>query len=185
MQIRFKIEGNPFDPKGNPIPYTRTTQRSKGISPRYAKYMQWVGFVQQEFCKANPDATGMGKYTLNLFRHKKPILLPPELMASVDIKIQWANRKGGDGDNVLKGILDALFVQDKWVKGSYDWAVDTEHGGAVEVKITFMHIDTGEPVALNELTDLSVKCVAHSNELVRKMAEKKLKIKIPNHESTI
>ena len=177
MTIKFVIAGNPFDPKGNPVPYTRTTQGTKHTQ-RYQRYVRWVSYVQQHFCAQNPDATGMGKYTLNMFRHKKPILLAPELCARVDIKIQWGNKKGGDGDNVLKGILDALFVQDKWVSGSYDWAVDPEHGGAVEVKITFMHMDTGEPVALNELTDLSVKCVAYSNELVRKMAEKKLKIKI-------
>lgn len=180
MTIKFTITGNPFDPKGNPIPYTRTTQGTKH-TPRYQRYVQWVSYVQNQFCNNNPDATGMGKYTLNLFRHKKPILLAPSIIARVDLKISWANKKGGDGDNVLKGILDALFVQDKWVSGSYDWAVNPDAAGAVEVAITFMHAETKEPIALNELTTMSVACVSHSNDLVRQMAARKFNIKPKNN----
>jgi len=177
MIIKFLIEGTPDDPTGNPIPYTRTTQAAAKFSPRYKRYQRWCAWVQSAFLKQNPDKTGLGKYTLMMFRHGKPILLPPDVSAKVDIKILWKNKATPDGDNVFKGILDALFVNDKHVRGSYDYALSPDKKGMVEVQIEFLYND--QPIADNLLMDIQNMTLGASNDIVRALAAKKFKALSP------
>jgi len=177
MTIKFLIEGNPFDKDGNPIPYTRTTQKAKYTSARYARYKQWISWVQGAFLQQNPDHTGLGKYSLMMFRHRKPILLAEGISAKVDILIKWKDKKGGDGDNVYKGILDALFINDKWVRGSYDWALSEDKKGLVEVQIEFLH--NNEPIADNLMLDVQKMTLLKSNDITREIANKKFKVLSP------
>lgn len=46
----------------------------------------------------------------------------------------FANDSRSDPDNVQKGVADALFKNDKYVAGSYDFAFDKENP-RVEVEI--------------------------------------------------
>ncbi len=112
--------GNQEDPEGNPIPYFRQTQRStwtKGAR----RYNAWKGFVQEEFCKKF-DGVRLGK----------PIPGIPRGRLSVDI--EFRGEQHGDPDNVAKGLLDALFKNDK------EMDVQTSHicrkrRGSVRIKI--------------------------------------------------
>ena len=181
MIIKFLIEGTPFDPKGNPIPYTRVTQRTANArNPRWVRYAKWQGWVQSAFLKQNPDNTGLGHYSLMAFRHGRPVLLSEDLTARVDIKIQWKDKKGmrADGDNVLKGILDALIVNDKFVsKASFDTAVSADGKGMVEIEIEFFMF--GNPIADNMTPQVQVAVLKKSNEIVREIAAKKFKALAP------
>lgn len=65
----------------------------------------------------------------------KPIIVRDKKMRT-DIKIFWASKHHGDPDNVLKGINDALYQNDKLVAGSVDFEYDPDKKGRVEVTIT-------------------------------------------------
>jgi len=81
------------------------------------------------------DASGSLEFEFHRDRGlPKPIILKNSKVR-VDTIITWANHKHGDADNVHKGILDALFVNDKCVTtGFYDSEVKKK--GVVDVKIT-------------------------------------------------
>lgn len=54
----------------------------------------------------------------------------------MDIMIHWKNNAHADPENVFGSIADALFKQDKYVKGSFDFVHDGR--GMVEVSITLL-----------------------------------------------
>lgn len=87
--LSFTVYGNQNDQQGNPIGYTRTTQKSKWNkqSIRYEKWKQYVWFSllghQQE-----------------RYRYQGKTV--------VECTIWFANKKHADSGNVVKGIADAL-----------------------------------------------------------------------------
>ncbi|HDZ4931876.1 TPA: hypothetical protein RTF98_001296 [Campylobacter jejuni] len=93
--------------KDNPIPYKRTTQRAKFVSKDYLKYLEFKKHLQMEFLRQNKVQC------FKAFDEKK--------FYSIELKIGFKNKKHGDCDNILKGVLDALFKNDKNViKGEYE-----------------------------------------------------------------
>lgn len=140
--VCFTIEGNSAGIGENPIPYTRTTQRQK-YSDRYKRYTEWKTFVVARYL----DVTFPAKRAIKRedfgdvhdLLERKPI--KAGVRASVMINIFFAHSKNGkcthaDPDNVVKGIVDALFMDDKHVD------VETHHTCArqmpkVEVQIIF------------------------------------------------
>lgn len=107
MLFTFTIPGNQEDPKGNPIPYFRQTQKSK-FSPEAQRYHAWQDYVVGQYLKQVPIEIRRALES----NKRQPIGLFDRL-AMVDVFIEWANGKHADGDNVFKGILDSLFVNDK------------------------------------------------------------------------
>ncbi|OCX42296.1 crossover junction endodeoxyribonuclease RuvA [Campylobacter ornithocola] len=85
--------------KNNPVPYKRTTQRAKYTSKDYKKYQDFKDLLRVEFLKQNKLAY------FKAFDIKKTY--------EINLKIGFKNKRHGDGDNILKGVLDALFVDDK------------------------------------------------------------------------
>ena len=117
----FEIIGNQENPIGNPLGYHRTTQGglwNKG-SKRYAA---WKQYVMAAFLKTN--------------RLDTLLIELGDVSVRVDIFILWANEKHADCDNVFKGILDALFKNDKGVAaGSFESARAGDGVGRVCVEI--------------------------------------------------
>lgn len=132
--FHFTVKGNHKDPKGNPMPYTRTTQGSKW-SPKAKDYSAWKEYVRgcflaycvDEKLLTHADFRGLVYALPNL----KPIVKSKN-KARVDIMITYKDDTHADSDNVIKGILDALFQNDKYVAGSFDF----EYGDAGMVDIT-------------------------------------------------
>jgi len=116
----LEIEGNQDDCEGNPIPYHRTTQR--GTWDKAARrYAAWKEFVQFKFAKEYGVAD-LGK----------PIQGSPR--GKIHVGITFKGENHGDPDNIVKGILDALFKNDK------EMDVETTHRcaekrGSVKVRI--------------------------------------------------
>lgn len=112
-ELNFVILGNPDSVNGNPVPYKRTIG---GVwSTASTKYWAWKDYVRASFS----DIPKLPKYLKIVHFNEHPIKLKGKY-ASVDIGIDWVNNKRGDGDNVLKGILDSLFDNDKDVlEGHY------------------------------------------------------------------
>ncbi|CAM4033797.1 hypothetical protein [Campylobacter armoricus] len=108
--------------KTNPVPYKRTTQRAKFVCKDYLKYLEFKKYLQIEFRKQNGISPNQA------FDFKKQY--------EFSLKIGFKNKCHGDGDNVLKGVLDALFENDKNVlKADYE---------IVSFKKAFLEIDIKE-----------------------------------------
>jgi hypothetical protein len=114
---KFCIVGNQENANANPIPYHRTTQGSfwnKG-SKRYKAWKEYV----VDCCI---EQLGIRRAELMEDALKwKPFTTTKENRARMDIVITFTDFKHSDSDNVFKGIADALFVQDKFLSGSFDF----------------------------------------------------------------
>lgn len=101
--IEFALVGNQEDKFGNPIPYFRQTQRSSFYNPSTKRYHAWKDFVRQEYWLQ----------TTNKFSDQKPF--NKAFRGKVAVYIEFKNESHTDLDNIAKGILDALFENDKHV----------------------------------------------------------------------
>lgn len=96
-----------IDLKENAVPYKRTTQKAKWLDKDYKKYQAFKEFLKCEFAKQN-----------KIYSHQ---VLDVKKTYEFKLKIGFKNKKHGDADNIVKGILDALFKSDKNVlKGKYE-----------------------------------------------------------------
>jgi len=90
--IFFSVLGNHEDPKGNPIGYTRMTQRGKWVKPEAQRYEAWKDYVWASLLKTYPQPPR--------FENGQKIHL--------DCYIEYRNKRRSDPGNVAKGIADAL-----------------------------------------------------------------------------
>lgn len=136
--IIFKIKGNQENPEGNPIPYLRTTQASQWTD-KAVRYQEWKSYVVGEYIKAlekMPRRNELEEYH-NLSKLKPIVNTGKKIIMS--LRITWANKAHADCDNVFKGIADALFINDKYLVGDFDYEYgDKGVGGQVVVTITFL-----------------------------------------------
>lgn len=106
--IQFILEGNHKNPNGNPLGYHRTTTRQKW-NPQYQDYIAYKSWVVKEFWNQvklplEPNWK-VDKLALEPFVEK--------VRGKVKLNIQFSSEIHADSDNVVKGILDSLFKQDK------------------------------------------------------------------------
>ena len=147
MTLKFLIEGNPDNPEGNPIPYTRMLAQS--WRPDSGRYVNWMHYVRKAFYKSNrifdtemaiddsyvqnPEASRAIKPISSL--DIKPLNLKTTT-AKVSMQIYWASGGHGDSDNVFKGIIDGIFENDKCVNaGFFESRMAEDKKGRVEVEI--------------------------------------------------
>jgi len=123
MGVKFTIYGNQENINGNPIGYHRTTQGSYW-NKSSKRYYAWKQHVVAAYVKATGVECGTDK---PVAKSKDKIYL--------HTKIYFANNTRSDPDNVQKGIADALFQDDKYVAGSYDFFMDKENP-RVEVELS-------------------------------------------------
>jgi Holliday junction resolvase RusA-like endonuclease len=137
-KLTFTIKGNQLDTKGNPLPYLRTTQGSQWTD-KAVKYQEWKMYVVAQFIDALDAMTReerMGYKEFVYIATGKPIIATKGKIY-VNLKIEWKNDTSvrGDCDNIFKGIADALFVNDKYVAGSFDYETSKTNSGKVDVEI--------------------------------------------------
>jgi Holliday junction resolvase RusA-like endonuclease len=129
--IEFSIKGNQENAEGNPIPYFRQTQNTKWTDGA-RRYEEWKNYVVSSML-AHCGTPDMLRNDLN---YNRPLEIPNGGEARMAIEIWWASRAHGDGDNIFKGIADALFINDKEVvEGSFKSQMSTDKKGRVEVRI--------------------------------------------------
>jgi len=90
--IFFTILGNQEDLKGNPIGYTRTTQRQKFADPKAKRYEAWKDYVWMSLLKTYPQPPR--------FDNGQKIV--------VACYIEYKDGRRPDPGNIVKGIVDAL-----------------------------------------------------------------------------
>lgn len=85
----------------NPVPYVRTTHRAKWVNKSYLRYRKFAELVQRVFCLQN-----------NLIYDKGPPI-KGRCFYGIDVLVGFKSGNHGDLDNIVKGLLDSLFEQDK------------------------------------------------------------------------
>lgn len=99
------------------MPYTRVLNHSwRGDSVRY---MRWCGYVRKQLLKSLNEVSieEMRKEGSSIGILEGKLRVPKEKKVRVGISVAWASNTHGDLDNVLKGILDSVFENDKNVCG--------------------------------------------------------------------
>lgn len=144
-QISFIVKGNQEKPDGNPIPYQRTTQASQWTD-KARRYQEWKSYVVASYLDAleiipKIDRADFGD--AHDLIQKKPIKKTNKKIR-VDIICYFADNSHADCDNIFKGIADALFMNDKYIAGSFDFIYPEDKKGKVEIKITFYDDEMGK-----------------------------------------
>lgn len=122
--IKFTITGNQENDRGNPIPYTRSTQGGQ-FKANVRRYNAWKEHVRGAFIARCVDEKLLThrdfKDFLYVLPNGKPIRYDGR-KARMDMQIYFSNKAHADSDNVFKGIADALFENDKYLSGSFDFS---------------------------------------------------------------
>lgn len=119
---------------GNPIPFSRTTQRGKFVSPQWKRYADYKTKIVAVFLNAIENDVDKRKFVYNYQMHGKPIVITEKVyVLSV---AYFADKRHGDMDNIQKGVQDALFVSDKEIVGAYNFDYDSNNP-RLEVVVCF------------------------------------------------
>jgi hypothetical protein len=158
FRLEFDVVGNQEKPEGNPIPYQRSTQRGSW-NKQVTRYHYWRDHIKRAFLEAIIDTYLVSGGSINVggvgtvacfdlptgLRPIKVLLNPVDvdIRCNIVITARYAvDRKDGlkasnhaDGDNILKGVIDALFMDDKAVRvGGFR----TEYGEAGNVRVSIL-----------------------------------------------
>lgn len=135
----FTIHGNQEKKEGNPIPCIRTNKKSQWTE-KAQRYNAWKDYVRKAFFEMAKNVKPSREYNLlemRAYKNKgRPLIIEKGENCEVVTMIYFANDRGGDGDNIFKGIADALFVNDKRVNdGHFKWKLSGDKKGRVDVTI--------------------------------------------------
>jgi Holliday junction resolvase RusA-like endonuclease len=131
QKINFTIYGNQEDKAGNPIPYLRRTQGSLW-TPQAKRYTAWKEYV----CSHLLDKYPKGVYANRIALKHKPISLGKNQKVEISLWVYFKDNHRADLDNILKGINDALFVNDKDIRELHCWSVNAmDKKGKILVEI--------------------------------------------------
>lgn len=135
IEIRFTIKGTHEGPSNNPIPKLKMTGRQHW-TPNARRYTKWkehcVAALIEELAKRSPAAAR--EAAKNYAALGKPLVLATR-RARMDIVIVWSDGHHGDPENIFGSIADALFHNDKYLSGSFDFK-DEPGEGQVDILLT-------------------------------------------------
>jgi hypothetical protein len=137
MTLIFTIYGNQENEGENPIPCLRTTQGTQW-TPQAIRYKEWKSFVVAQLIdlmQAMPREERMQYVEVIDLIGKKPIKATKNKIV-MDLMIYFKDQSHADCDNIFKGIADALFMNDKYLAGSFDYKMAEQ--GKVDITIKFI-----------------------------------------------
>lgn len=131
--IRFEIVGTHEGPSENAIPKLKMTGKQHWTE-KAQRYVKWKSHVVTALMDAVRGTDFEAMVVRNVGLGKKPIKTAFDLPAKMDLMIHWRDKQHGDPENIFGSIADALFSEDKYLAGSFDYTHDGS--GMVEVTIT-------------------------------------------------
>lgn len=136
IKIQFTIKGTHEGRTENAIPKLKMTGK-QSWTPKARRYVRWKEFVVAEYishlAKIHPPAAREAAKNFAIF--KKPIVLASLRCARMDLVITWRDGKHADPESVFGSIADALFENDKYLAGSFDFK-DEPGDGQVDILLT-------------------------------------------------
>lgn len=137
-KISFTIQGNHKDPYGNPLPKLKMTGKQRWM-PKAQEYGRWKQHVKGCFLSELVDEGLLKRADFRdlIYVHEdlKPIVKSKK-PARMEIMIWWCSDVHGDPENIFGSIADALFENDKYLAGSFDFAQSPNKKARVDVTIT-------------------------------------------------
>lgn len=109
--------------------------------PAVQRYIAWKNKVKADFTQAMLKQTeGKGRLPLPewfnyAISNVKPITLPPNLEASMKVFCTYQDERHPDTEGVFGSIADALFTNDKHLRGSFDFSHDRTQPAKTEVEV--------------------------------------------------
>lgn len=138
MNLEFTIEGNPDDPTGNAVPKLKMTGKQHWTK-KAQRYVAWKEHVCSAFFQGLKNMQSEERAEMEEFvdylTHVKPLFTGTKKV-HMDLMIYWKNGRHGDPENIFGSIADAIFDQDKYLAGSFDFEEKPVGAGRVDVKIT-------------------------------------------------
>lgn len=136
--FKFSIKGNHENENGNPLPkarYTFRQQRSEGAQ-RYHEYLDHVRGQFLDELEKNKRISAYHKFILQHVEYsgRKP-LHTGDKKCRMRIFITWGSKHHGDPENIFGAIADALFEQDEYLAGEFDFDPIVRKSGRVDVEI--------------------------------------------------
>lgn len=135
IEIRFTIKGTHEGPTNNAIPKLKKTGKQHW-TPAARRYVKWkehcVRALLEELERRSPAAAREAAKNYAIFG--KPLVLATR-RARMDIVIVWSDGHHGDPENIFGSIADALFHNDKYLAGSFDFK-DEPGDGQVDILLT-------------------------------------------------
>ena len=110
-----------FEIEGPLVAAVRTTSRQKWVCPRWKKYVAF-----KERVRLIASSKGI------------PEVLEKNDEVRVEIDVRWRLRARADGDNIIKGIIDAIFFQDRRVLDILYGSQEHEGCEGATVKVTLL-----------------------------------------------
>lgn len=132
--ISFTINGNHQNENGNPLPKARKTFRQQWTdgAERYHQYLDYVrGAFLDEFEK--PKHRDLRKKFLSI-SGRKP-LDTGDRKCKMRIFIEWGTNAHGDPENIFGAIADAIFENDKFLAGEFDFEQKPTGKGKVRCEL--------------------------------------------------
>lgn len=145
IEFKFSIHGNHENKNGNPLPKHRKTHRQQW-TPEARRYHAYLDYVRAEFLSALQRS---GKINSRQFRDFFYVLGPKPLHTGkrkcrMEIFITWGSNAHGDPENIFGAVADAIFEQDKFLAGTFDFDPIARSAGRVDVRIEIGD-EPGEP----------------------------------------
>lgn len=142
-KIEFTIVGGGYDPMANPMPKVKYTKRQQWLE-RVQNYVMWKEHVVEcclnELEENHPDLFDEAEQLVAA--GDKPLTTDKQPMR-MDIHIYWRGQAHADPENVFGSIADAIFKQDKYLAGSFEFT-DQEKTEQPYVKITIQKYVTSK-----------------------------------------
>ena len=110
---------------GHPVPYLRMTQREVWLMKLSEHKVRDTHLAKWKAIKRYLD--WKDKVRVIALCAKKNLKDNPKSKTYMNITIFFRNKKHGDPDNIWKGIADALFKNDKYVAGCFDFSYDKNY----------------------------------------------------------
>ena len=134
MSLHFLIRGNHSSIDGNPLPKLKKT-KGQQWTPEAKRYVSWKEYVIATLIDTARETEAWPMILRNIGLTGKPFSTKKERPMRMDLMIHWGSGQHGDPENIFGSIADALFKQDKYLAGSFDFKDGGEFVG-VEVTIT-------------------------------------------------
>lgn len=121
FEISFDVVGTHRGPECNPKPKIRKTFRQRW-TPEVLEYIQWKEHIIASFWRAFESHSDRYDHLFGsvLSRLAKPVVTARQ-RCRMDIVIYWRGHSHGDPENIFGSIADALFSNDKYLAGSFDY----------------------------------------------------------------
>lgn len=135
VKLSFNILGNASDPEGNPMPKIKLTKGQQWTS-RAQEYARYKDHVRAALMDAFKNTAIYPMIVRNIGVKGKPLTTTRDQKGTMRIFIRWASDIRGDSEGIFGAIADALFTQDKYLVGAFDYEYAHDRRGSVEVVIT-------------------------------------------------